>query len=238
LRCCDKKLSLINRTEISRSELSLPPIEYDTFGLYICADPHSLGGFLGERFGPGVHALSHAILAVAPLFAPGLTRDDFQCDHEFYAPTQVILFDERAGGSGCVAQIWESFFKPNGILEAAIELLENCSMCSVDPSYDAGCPACLHSSNCIKFNMHLSKSAAIIVGKHMLDRLQSTERYKRNAESCDNIVNDSVISTPRRKARKKAMRKAMEMHSARDRQFVVARAPWPLDGEHEKQVFG
>ena len=218
----------------------MPSIEYDTFGLYICADPDTLQPMLGELFGPGVHALSHALLAVAPLFAPGLTRSDLECDHSFYGPTQVMLFDERAGGSGCVQRLWPCFFQPGrqNIVAAAIEMLEKCSSCRATGGYDYGCPACLHASSCIKFNMFLSRSAAIVIGKRMLERLQRTDEYRR---SCSERVDKCPVSpmdtteeekdtTPRRKSRQRAMEKAKEMQSARDRQYVVGRPSWALDG--------
>jgi DEAD/DEAH box helicase domain-containing protein len=237
-----KKLSVVNFSEIAKVELSLPPLEYDTFGLYICTDPSSLAGLLGERYGPGVHALSHALLAVAPLFAQGLTRGDLECDHSFFAPTKIILFDERAGGSGCVQRLWKSFFQVNNFLEAAISLLKECSSCRVDSRYDGGCPACLHASNCLKFNMHMSRSAAVVIGERMLERIKSTDFYKQNAaigqdEPAKRKV-DSLDTTPRRKARRRAMEQAKEMHSARQRQFVVGRPSWPLDGQGLRQEHG
>lgn len=48
-----KKLSMITRNEISRTEISLPPIEYDTFGFFVCTDPDILAPSLGEKYGPG-----------------------------------------------------------------------------------------------------------------------------------------------------------------------------------------
>ena len=198
-----KKLSAVTRSEISRSELSLPPIEYETFGLYICADSESLSGMLGERFGPGVHALSHALLEVAPLFAPGLSRGDLESDHDSWQPTQVVLFDERAGGSGCVERLWKCFFQPDGILQAAIDLLENCSWCSSDTThFDGGCPACLHAPQCLKFNLNLSRSAALVIGNRMLDRIKQTDLYKRNC-STEASSNKPIDTTPRRKAETK-----------------------------------
>ena len=130
-----------------------------TFGLWFDVDAEGLMPILGDKFGPGVHALSHALLAVAPLISPGLCRSDLQCDHSFVAPTLVTLFDERAGSSGACERLWKEFFRPNSILESAIQLMEACSSCSSDKGYDGGCPECLQNSNCIKFNMHLSRSA-------------------------------------------------------------------------------
>lgn len=228
-----KKLSLINRTEIGRAELTLPPIEYDTFGIYFCVDFDSLNELLGEKFGHGVHALSHALLAVAPLFAPGLSRDDIETDHSTFGTTQLILFDQRAGGSGCVERLWKSFFQPNGILEAAIDLLENCSMCN--HLHDSGCPACLHAPQCLKFNLNMSRSAAIIVGKRMLDQIKRTALYQENVAAVDGEKLGNEM-TPRRRARLKALKTAKEMHSARERQFMVGRPSWPMDQEASRSV--
>jgi DEAD/DEAH box helicase domain-containing protein len=70
-----KKLSLVTREEISRSELSLPDMEYDTFAFWLDCDAKVFGSTMTEQdFGHGVHALSHAILAVAPLFVPCVVR--------------------------------------------------------------------------------------------------------------------------------------------------------------------
>ena len=241
-----KKLSLVNFSEIARTELTLPPIEFDTFGLYICTDSNSLSASLGERYGPGVHALSHALLAVAPLFAMGLTRGDIECCHEFYSPNKIIIFDERAGGSGCVQRIWQSFFQPNGILESAVDLLRNCSSCSSDSRYDGGCPACLHASQCSKFNTHLSRSAAIVIGERMVGRIKETSLYKNSSRIVNytdepdavSSTNPILDTTPRRKARQMAMKKAKEMHSSRNRQFVVSRPSWPLDGQNKRLEHG
>jgi DEAD/DEAH box helicase domain-containing protein len=228
-----KKLSLITRAEISRTELSLPPMEYDTFGVWLDAGAADLMPVLGDRYGPGVHALSHAILAVAPLVSPGLCRSDLQCDHSFVAPTLVMLFDERAGGSGACQCLWTTFFQANGLVEAAIKLLEECSMCGSDTSYDGGCPECLHDSNCINFNMHLSRSAAIEIGKWILRRMQHTHKYLEStvAASLQGAVTAKDDGTPRRQARKRALRNAKDMHPARNRQIVVGRPSWPLDGD-------
>ena len=238
-----KKLSLITRAEISRHELSLPPMEYDTFGLWIDSEAEVLGAFLGEDFGSGVHALSHALLAVAPLFIP-CVRGDLECDHSVYSPTRVCLFDERAGGSGTCAELWKSLFMPNGLLEAAIKLLKDCLVCSqcVDDSYDGGCPACLQSGQCVKFNQFLSRSAALVIGKRMLKRLQLTSLYQRNAswsnankldlrENIERTIEDSDNNTPRKKARTHALRNAM-VKSTGERLFVVGRPTWPTDEEN------
>jgi DEAD/DEAH box helicase domain-containing protein len=242
-----KKLSIVTREEITRSELSLPDMEFDSFAFWIDCDAEILCPQLADiGYGHGVHALAHACVAVAPLFVP-CTTSDVYCDHMVHGPTRVTVFDSRAGGSGICAQLWKCLFIPNGLLEKALNLLEECPSCADDLGYDGGCPACLHAGECIKFNDYLSKSSGIVVAKHMIQRLKETDTYKANetaakaqeeASSSNNSDNRSSspsqpnindVGSPRRKRRERAMRHAQDMVSARDRQVVVGRPCWPMD---------
>ena len=225
-----KKLSLITRQEIARSELSLPDMEFETSGLWINTSVEALQPLLGDRYGEGVHALSHAVLAVAPLFVPGLSREDIQCDHNPWKPTHMMLFDERAGGSGCVHRLWPHFFvQDDNILDAAISLLEECSACSADEGYDGGCLACIHASECLKFNTHLSRTSGVIVGKYMKEKLEQTNIFKSVEKGA--VTEEARVFSPRRKARERAMEDAKDMISSRgdSRQYVIARPSWPMD---------
>ncbi len=221
-----KRLSLISRQEISRTELSLPSMEYETFGLWLDSGAHHLMPVLGDSYGLGVHALCHALLAVAPRVCPGLCRSDLQCDHSFVSPTCVMLFDERAGGSGACQSLWKHIFKQEGLFVAAIDLLENCPLCGDDKEYDGGCPECLHDSNCIKFNQHLSRSAGAIIGRWILSRVEKSDLYTQ-------VLSTSIDSNKRKHAAiEKSDRQGSfdkELYSVRRRQFVVGRAPWPMD---------
>jgi DEAD/DEAH box helicase domain-containing protein len=241
-----KKLSLITRTEISRSELSLPDMEFETFGLWFDTEPALLAPLLGSKYGEGVHALSHAILAVAPIFEPGLVREDLECDHAYFSPTRLCIFDERAGGSGSCNRLWPHFFVPeNNIINAALDLLRNCDTCSADQGYEGGCPACLHASQCLKFNMNLSRSGAIVIGKRLLERIKTTELYKKNElfwrQSKRLPPSPSRDLTPRRKARREAVKRAKEMRNSQSRQFVIGRPSFTrtegaviFDGEQQE----
>lgn len=222
---------MIKHRILPQLSTALPPLEYNTFGIYICADSASLTKELGQRFGEGVHALSHAILAVAPLFAHGIHRDDLECDHSYVSPTRVVLIDERAGGSGCVRRLWSAFFEPTNIVEEAVKLLKNCSYCSMECSYDGGCPGCFHAHNCLKFNMNMSRSAAIVIGERMFDRIKATKAYRLNLGRAEMTAQSSTPDiTPRRASRQKRLRRAKEIPLT-DRSFVVGRTSWPTDTE-------
>lgn len=121
-----KRLSLVNRVELSRSEISLPPMEYDTNGLWIDTEASVLAELIPD-YDRGVHALSHAIVAVAPLFVP-CNSSDIDCDHSHYSCSRVLLFDVRAGGAGTCALLWRYFFVPDGVVKAAIDLLSDCPL--------------------------------------------------------------------------------------------------------------
>lgn len=241
-----KKISLVTRDELSRSELSLPDMEYDTFAFWIDCDASGLGKVMSPQgFGYGVHALSHALCNVAPLFVP-CVLNDVQCDHSYRNPTRVVIFDSRAGGSGITAQLWKTIFQPKGLVQAAIDLLGTCPSCSDDVGYTGGCPACIQAGECIKFNDFLCRSSALIIAKHMLQRMEKTELYKRNlkvhmqtdeeksSSSTKEYLgkkrtNSETFSSPRREKRKRAMRAAMDIDVAKQRQLVIGRPSWPMD---------
>jgi DEAD/DEAH box helicase domain-containing protein len=224
-----KKLSPVTRAEISRSEISLPPMEFDTYAVWIDAEATELSPIL-PNYDEGVHALSHALLAVAPLFVP-CSSSDIDCDHSVHGCTRVMLFDVRAGGAGTCSQLWKFFFTENGLLDSAIELLESCSSCDADARYDGGCPACLHAASCLKFNQNLSRKAALFIAQRMSRRLKATDLYKKGKSRLDatEAAADNGANSPRRRARAKALRNAKDLTAARDRQIVVGRPSWPLD---------
>lgn len=146
-----------------------------------------------------------------------------------------MIFDERAGGSGTVARLWKSFFcQSNNILDAALDLLQGCSSCQIETDYDGGCPACLHAANCMKFNLNMSRSAAIVIAKRTIQMIKRTEAYKCSGlESIGPDIMksqqvDAKDTTPRRKSRNRALQKAKDMEGASERQFVIGRPSWPL----------
>ena len=247
-----KKLSPVTRTEFSRAEISLPPMEFDTYGLWIETEAASLAPVVKD-YDEGVHALSHALLAVAPLFVP-CASSDLDCDHKSFRCSRIMLFDLRAGGAGTAAHLWKFLFMPDGLLHAALDLLQNCPSCSLHSDYQGGCPACIQSGHCLKFNQYLSRTAGAFIARRMLGRIKETALYRKNCEihgRKEYSVDDSVllaeseiertnsrameIPSPRRKARATALRDAKKLKSARERQIVVGRPSWPLDevGEHE-----
>lgn len=144
----------------------LPPMEFDTHAFWLDAAAPSLRDVV-HNFDAGVHALSHALVAVAPIFTP-CTTADIDCDHSRFECTRIVLYDSRAGGSGMAHRLYDQV---NEVLEAALDLLDDCTSCSAELRYDGGCPSCLQSVPCDNFQEDLSRKAALVIGKYLLDRL-------------------------------------------------------------------
>ncbi|KAL3782980.1 hypothetical protein HJC23_003136 [Cyclotella cryptica] len=164
-----KKLSHVHRKELSRTSIILPSMEFDTSAMWIDADAINLRDVIVD-FDSGVHALSHAMVAVAPIFT-ACASPDIDCDHSRFECTKILLFDTRAGGSGTTSHLYE---KLTVLVQSAVELLDDCTSCHLEAKYDGGCPGCLHSVPCDNFQQNLSRSAGIIIGKHLLERLQNS----------------------------------------------------------------
>jgi hypothetical protein len=82
------------------------------------------------------------------------------------------------------------------------------------------------------------------IARHLLERMQKTDLYKRNALELDEAdeessfsllgaakkrKNQETLSSPRRKRRERALREAKDIENARQRQMVVGRPSWPMD---------
>mmetsp|Transcript_21537 Transcript_21537/g.32697 ORF Transcript_21537/g.32697 Transcript_21537/m.32697 type:complete len:677 (+) Transcript_21537:1883-3913(+) len=237
-----KKISLITREELSRTELSLPAMEFDTFAFWLDTEASVLRSIVKD-YDEGVHALSHAILAVAPLFVPS-GSSDLNCDHNVHDCTRVVIFDVRAGGSGTCAELFKSIFLPDGLLHCAVDMMQNCSQCKGDFGYEGGCPSCLHFGQCLKFNQDLNRSAAIHIGQRLLTRIESTELYKENKIKQDEVYegycrprhddHNHAFSplSPRQEARCSALRNAQEVNPTKGRQIILGRPSWPTDPEN------
>ena len=223
-----KKLSHVNRKELSRTTISLPPMEYDTYACWLDADAAYLRDLV-LNFDGGVHALSHAMVAVAPLFAK-CTNSDIDCDHSTYETTRILLYDRRAGGSGVASQLYHFIIDA---LQAAVNLLEECTSCYSIKGYDGGCPACLQSVSCDNFHTDLSRSAGIRVGKHLIERLK-----KSNLNSQKEAMGETSTESAKdgsNKSKKLIQTKLSGMQgSIKPTNILIGRASWSPQKERDR----
>ncbi|KAK9278899.1 hypothetical protein L1049_028480 [Liquidambar formosana] len=148
-------------------ELSLPTYSYESQAVWIRV-PQSIKTAVEIQkisFRAGLHAASHALLNVVPLYVICNSSDlapECANPHDTrYFPERILLYDQHPGGTGFSAQV-QPFFTE--LLACALELLTSCCC-----SGDTGCPNCIQSLACHEYNEVLHKDAAIIIIKGVLD---------------------------------------------------------------------
>ncbi|RVX13926.1 ATP-dependent helicase hrq1 [Vitis vinifera] len=171
-------------------------------------DIHVIGGSLGSSstisktaveihrfsFRAGLHAASHAVLNVVPLYVICNSSDlapECSNPHDTrYIPERILLYDPHPGGTGFSAQasdmkfslIFQTLENRVGccflvfqvrshfteLLTAALELLMSCCCTG-----DTGCPNCIQNLACGEYNELLHKDAAIMIIKGVLEAEES-----------------------------------------------------------------
>ncbi|OVA04884.1 Helicase [Macleaya cordata] len=167
---------------IDSVELSLPQYSYESQAVWIRV-PQSIKKAVeiqGFSFRAGLHAASHALLNVVPLFIQCNSSDmATECANPHdtrYFPERILLYDQHPGGIGLSAQA--SDMKSQELLGAALELVTG-GCCAVD----AGCPNCVQTLSCHEYNEVLDKNAAITILKGVIEAEDTY--FRRQSDSCD-----------------------------------------------------
>ncbi len=134
---------------VGQIELNLPPVTFATVGLRLELPP-----FTDERQVAALHAVEHALLAVAPLMA-GCDRGDLGSAWYAVFPETLepalFVYDSTPGGVGLAESLFD---QRRAWASAALQLLRSC------PCVE-GCPGCLLSARCEAGNEMLDKPGAI-----------------------------------------------------------------------------
>ncbi|WOL03035.1 hypothetical protein Cni_G11755 [Canna indica] len=148
-------------------ELTLPAFSYESQAVWICV-PQSVKTVLEAEklpFRPGLHAASHALLNVVPLY---IMCNGFDLATECVNPHEkrafaerILLYDRHPGGIGITAQVQLLFRE---LLTAALELISSCSCLS-----SSGCPNCIQALSCGEYNEVLNKDAAVLILKSVIE---------------------------------------------------------------------
>ena len=229
-----RKVDKISNNEISRHEITLPSVEWETRGIWIMVDRKACldeGGMTEEDLEHGMHALGHALTLCAPLFCL-CDEGDIDCDHFYHNASRIVLYDAAVGSNGACNQLWRhiaSVFRDgdigSNIFSEAIKLLSSCEFCNDE--FDLGCTACICQTNCHIFNQRLSRKHGEAVGRHVMKRVVAA----REAE-LETAANEKVDKelTPRKRRREGALEEAKRLEVARSRQVVIGRPTWGPDG--------
>ena len=150
-------------------DLDLPDVKYDTDAAWIRVPDAVYEAYVSlfpeHEYRAALHAASHALLNVLPLYIMCLPSDcATECDNPFdsrYRARRLLVYDQQKGGSGIACQ---ASFIFEELLQAAQELVDGC-----DCESDAGCPSCVHSSTCSEYNEVLHKGGSSLVLGWMAD---------------------------------------------------------------------
>jgi DEAD/DEAH box helicase domain-containing protein len=158
-----QKKKLFGGEAIATYPLEVPPLTYETTGLWIEIPKSLPAAFTAEglHFMGGIHAAEHAAIGLFPLLAIA-DRGDVggisYTAHPQLAGPAIFLYDGVPGGAGLAER---AFAELETLVRKTCELIAACPC-------DAGCPACIQSPKCGNGNKPLDKVAAVRVLRVLL----------------------------------------------------------------------
>ena len=143
------------RETIDQRSLDLPPMRFETVGLFWAAQPEIEETIknAGEHFMGALHASEHAAISLMPILALCDRGDIGGISIPFHPQVgcgAVFVYDGHPGGVGIAAR---GFAELPVLLGRVEELLERCPC-------EAGCPSCIQSPKCGNGNRPLDKAGA------------------------------------------------------------------------------
>jgi len=142
---------------------NIPIIEYETqaFWFYVPFEIQKQLESEGFDLGGSIHAIEHAMIAIAPALAQ-ISRWDLGGVSIDFDPVKqepiIYIYDAYRGGIGISELLYFNF---NNLLKLAYKLINSCNCNTPD-----GCPACIMSPKCGSNNEPLDKQGALfILGK-------------------------------------------------------------------------
>jgi len=147
---------------IGRRPLNLPPLRFSTVGMWFTI-PDEIEKEIEESgldFEGGLHAVEHAMIAMAPLYAMCDRWDIGGVSTPMHSDTghpTIFIYDGFEGGIGISETLYSLVEK---LFATTLRLIKSCEC-------EEGCPSCIYSPKCGNENKPLDKKAASII----LDRL-------------------------------------------------------------------
>ena len=158
-----EKRRLFGRDRLGLFALDLPPLTFETVGLWITI-PDAVrdrivaleGHFMG-----GIHALEHALISLFPLLAICDRGDIGGISYPLHPQvgrSAIFIYDGYPGGVGLAARGFEGLLD---LLGRTAALLRACPC-------ESGCPSCVQSPKCGNGNNPLDKESAIRIAEALL----------------------------------------------------------------------
>src|SRR3989454_2422745 len=153
-----EKRRLSGRDRLSSHPLQLPPITFETVGLWLEL-PEELRGMVVQREGHfmgGIHAVEHAAISLFPLLAICDRSDIGGISYPLHPQigrSAIFIYDGYPGGGGLAAKGDEGL---EDLLGRTLKLIAGCPC-------EGGCPSCIHSPKCGNGNQPLDKRSASLI---------------------------------------------------------------------------
>jgi DEAD/DEAH box helicase domain-containing protein len=156
---------MLYEKQIDRLPLDLPPLYFPTIGFWftIPANIAARTFEAGLDLAGGIHAIEHAMIAVAPLHALCDPRDLGGVStliHRDTGEPTIFVYDGYKGGVGLAEKLYTLL--PD-LLVTTLNLIEGCKC-------EKGCPSCIYSSKCGNNNEPLDKKAAMVLLKELINQ--------------------------------------------------------------------
>ena len=162
-----EKRRLHGRDRLGIHELTLPPLTFETVGLWLTI-PDSMQEAVRERAGHfmgALHAAEHAMIGLFPLLAI-CDRGDIggisYTHHPQVGRAAVFIYDGHPGGVGLAARGYRGL---EDLIGRTADLLRACAC-------DDGCPSCVQSPKCGNGNQPLDKESAAFVLEALIGRAE------------------------------------------------------------------
>ncbi|MHA1972663.1 MAG: DEAD/DEAH box helicase [Candidatus Hodarchaeales archaeon] len=144
--------------QIDQKPLNLPPLHFPTVGFWFTI-PQRIVDTINEQgldIAGAIHAIEHAMIAVAPLHAMCDQRDLGGVSTLFHrdtGETTIFIYDGYKGGIGLSEKLFNLLPQ---IIETTLDLIQDCQC-------EEGCPSCIYAANCGNNNEPLDKRGAVVL---------------------------------------------------------------------------
>ncbi len=145
--------------------LDLPQVAYNTQALWFDITPFA-DSVAPPDLPSAMHALEHTLIGLLPVFVMCERADVGGLSHTLHPSSDspiIFIYDGYPGGVGYSYAGATLFYD---WLSAAVSLLQDCP-CTT------GCPRCVLSPKCGNGNMYLDKTAALALGRAILEKQPS-----------------------------------------------------------------
>jgi DEAD/DEAH box helicase domain-containing protein len=152
-----QKKRLFDGEPMSSHPLQLPPLVFETIGLWVELPPGLPAAYAqrGLHFMGGIHATEHATIGLFPLLAIA-DRGDVggisYTGHPQIGGPAIFVYDGVPGGAGLASR---GFSDLELLFGRTLELVRGCGC-------EDGCPGCIQSPKCGNGNKPLDKQAALL----------------------------------------------------------------------------